>query len=429
MGPLGGRCAPATGLGMAGVGILLVAALGPRELAPRPTLGSFLSSETQPLVRVALAVDAETITASSPAGLTLSDALTGQPAGTAGPSATVRVSAHAGILRIADGLSASPEGVPSVLLRPSAPGAPIVLNGKPYRGTAEVRVSSVDRVTTINVLPLEEYLLGVVPLEIGPRGPEEVAAVEAQAVAARTYAVAHLGRQSELGFDLHGTVQDQVYGGMQAEREESTLAIRNTAGQVLMFDGRPIRAFYHSTCGGRTAPVEEVMDREPAPYLRSIVDQAPDGTSYCAASPRYRWSVTWTPAELDRVARRELADHFGVPADNLGEVRSVEVLSHTESGRVKELAFRGPGVDLVVSRLDIRRALPAEARILSSTDFTVHVTSDGLVELHGRGYGHGAGMCQWGAIGRARAGKSYRDILNAYYPGAILVNVYTGDQG
>ena len=149
------------------------------------------------------------------------------------------------------------------------------VSGRPYRGSAELRVAGDGRVSAINVLPLEDYLLGVVPLEIGPRGNDEMAAVEAQAVAARTYAVAQLGGQLEMGFDLFGTVDDQAYGGMAAERDESTRAVRRTAGKILLYDGRPIRAYYHSTCGGRTAAVEEVMDRPPAPYLQPVSDRAP----------------------------------------------------------------------------------------------------------------------------------------------------------
>jgi stage II sporulation protein D len=232
-----------------------------------------------------------------------------------------------------------------------------------------------------------------------------------------------------MGFDLFGGVEDQVYGGLSAEREEATRAVRATAGDILLYDGEPIRAFYHSTCGGSTAPVEEVMDRPGAPYLRGVSDRAPDGTDYCSASPRYRWTVTWTPAELDSVARRELAAHFGVSASSLAPIEDIEVVSRTPSGRVKELAFRGPGQDLVVSRLDIRRALPEDSRILSSTDFDVSRGESGLVEIHGRGYGHGAGMCQWGAIGRARAGQSYETILETYYPGAAVVHAYEGAGG
>jgi stage II sporulation protein D len=382
----------------------------------------------QPTVRVGVSVEQRVIAVSSPAGLRLSDALTGQPAGEVRPERTIRLSAANGLLRVEGDLAMAPSGVPSMVLHPAIADAPVVVDGVPYRGAAEVRAVAGDAVTAINFLPLEDYLLGVVPLEIGPREPDEIAAVEAQSVAARTYAVSHLGGHADMGFDLYGSIQDQAYGGMAVERDQATRAVRGTEGDILMFDDRPIRAFYHSTCGGRTAAVEEVMDREPAPYLRSVSDRAPDGTDYCSASPRYRWSVVWTGNELDRIARRELAAHFGVAPDAFGRIEGIEVVSRTPSGRVANLAFRGPGVDLVVSRLDIRRALPGDARILNSTDFTVARRIDGLVELYGRGYGHGAGMCQWGAIGRAREGQSYEEILAAYYPGAVLVNAYGGEE-
>lgn len=388
-----------------------------------------VSAGPGPTVRVGVVVDREQITLSSPGGLQLSDVLTGQPAGEIAPGATVRITASGDALFLEGEIRNPPSGVPSLLARPAEQGAPVHIDGVPYRGSAELRVVGAGAVTAINILPIENYLLGVVPLEIGPRGPQELAAVEAQAVAARTYAMAHLGGHAEMGFDLFGSVADQAYGGIRAERSESTRAVRATAGRVLLYEGRPIRAFYHSTCGGRTAAVEEVLDREPAPYLRSVSDRAPDGTDYCSASPRYRWSVSWTRQELDSVSRRELAAHFGVRVDDLGRVEELEVVHRTPSGRVRDLAFRGVGMDLILSRLDIRRALPGDDRILNSTDFAVAEGGGGLVELRGRGYGHGAGMCQWGAIGRARAGQTYKQILEAYYPGATLVDVYEGDDG
>ncbi len=382
-----------------------------------------------PVVRVGVAVDRQSVDLSSPGGLRLEDALTGQPAGDVAPGGTLVASADGSVLRLEGDLSETPAGVPSVHVRPARADAPLYLAGRPYRGSAELRVVDDGRVSVINVLPLEDYLLGVVPLEIGPRGPDELAAVAAQAVAARTYAVAQLGGQIDRGFDLFGSVDDQAYGGMAVERDESTRAVRRTAGQILLFEGRPIRAYYHSTCGGRTAAVEEVMDRPPAPYLRSVSDQGPDGTDYCSASPRYRWTVVWSPADLDSVSRAGLAAHFGVSPRDLGRVEGLEVVERTPSGRVKTLSFHGVGMELVLSRLDIRRTLPHDGRILNSTDFSVTERADGLVELNGRGYGHGAGMCQWGAIGRARAGQGFEQILDTYYPGAVLVNAYEGEDG
>lgn len=382
-----------------------------------------------PIVRVGVAVNVGSVAVSSRGGLRLEDALTGQPAGELAPGGVLVASVDGDVLRLAGDLREVPAGVPSIRVRPEQDEWPVVIDGRPYRGWAELRVVGSGRLSAINELPLEDYLLGVVPLEIGPRGPDELAAVEAQAIAARTYAVAQLGGQGDAGFDLFGTVDDQAYGGIAAERDESSLAVHRTTGKILLFDGRPIRAYYHSTCGGRTAAIEEVMDREPAPYLQAVSDQAPDGTDYCAASPRYRWTAAWSAAELDSIARPGLAAVFGVAPQALGAVERLEIVERTPSGRVRDLAFQGPGLDLVVSRLEIRRVLPFEERILNSTYFAITHGDDGLVELNGRGYGHGAGMCQWGAIGRARAGQSHSQILETYYPGAILVTAYEGEDG
>ncbi|NNK47571.1 MAG: SpoIID/LytB domain-containing protein [Gemmatimonadetes bacterium] len=382
-----------------------------------------------PVVRVGIALERESITLSSKGGLKLEDGLTAQPAGLVPPGGSLLASVDGSALRLEGDLPTVPARVPSVRVYAAVEGAAITVAGRPYRGSVELRVAGEDRVSAINILPLEDYLLGVVPLEIGPRGPDELAAVEAQAVAARTYAVAQLGGQVEQGFDLFGSVDDQAYGGLAVEREESTRAVRRTAGMILLFEGRPIRAYYHSTCGGRTAPVEEVMDRPPAPYLRSVSDRGPDGVDYCSASPRYTWTARWSKEELDSVARIGLAAHFGVSRGDLGRVEGLAVVGRTPSGRVEELAFHGAGLDLVLSRLDIRRALPYDQRILNSTNFSVAERDGGLVELNGRGYGHGAGMCQWGAIGRARAGQEFEQILKTYYPGAVLVKVYRGEDG
>jgi stage II sporulation protein D len=307
---------------------------------------------------------------------------------------------------------------------PEGAGA-VRVDGRPYRGVIEVFAVEDSLLNAVNELPLEDYLLGVVPIEIGPRTDEEFAAVAAQAVAARTYAVAHLRAREEMGFDVFGSVEDQAYGGMAAERPEATRAVRETAGRVLMYEGLPIRAMYHSTCGGHTSAVEEVLDREPAPYLRPVADTAPDGTDYCAASPRHRWVDTLGAADLNGRVMGQIQRIFGASKSDIGEIEGLRVVERTPSGRVAALAVRGTHSEFVLERLDIRIALQsASGRILGSTDFEVHTLDDGTIELHGRGYGHGSGMCQWGAIGRARAGQDWTTILETYYAGAELVSVY-----
>lgn len=303
--------------------------------------------------------------------------------------------------------------------------APVTLGGKPFRGVIDVFAVEAAGLNAVNELPLEDYLLGVVPIEIGPRGPEELAAVAAQAVAARTYAVAHLRAREEMGFDVFGTVEDQAYGGIAAERDESTRAVRETAGRILTYDGLPIRAMYHSTCGGRTAAVEEVLDRAPAPYLRSVSDRAPDGTDYCAISPRYRWVETVSAGDLNGRIADQVRRIFGAGSEDTGGLLGLRIAERTPGGRVSALTLRGARAEFLLERLDIRIALQnEEGRILGSTDFDLAVRLDGVIEVHGRGFGHGSGMCQWGAIGRARAGHDWAAILQTYYPGTELVSVY-----
>lgn len=376
-----------------------------------------------PMIRVGVTVAVEVpLTLESATGIRIFNAQTDrQFPGSDGSSPVTVMRQGSRVLASINGLNLA--AAPA--LRFESAGDPLTLDGVPYRGSIDVFAVEKDAMNAVNELPLEDYLLGVVPIEIGPRGDEEFAAVAAQAVAARTYAVANFRAREEMGFDVFGSVEDQAYGGVAAERPESTRAVNETAGQILMYDGLPIRAMYHSTCGGRTSPVEEVLDRDPAPYLRSVSDRAPDGMDYCSASPRYRWVDTLRSEDLNGRVRRQVERIFGAPADRIGDIVGLRVADRTPSGRVGALAIQGTRSEFILERLDIRIALQDDGgRILGSTDFEIVSRPDGAIELHGRGFGHGSGMCQWGAIGRARAGQTWESILETYYPGTELVSVY-----
>ena len=280
----------------------------------------------------------------------------------------------------------------------------------------------------VNRLGAEEYLRGVVPLEIGERTPDERAAVEAQAVAARSYAYTHIGARGNR-YDMVATVDDQVYGGVEAERTISDIAVASTSGLVLRYAGRIASAPYHSTCGGVTAEPAEVWNGESrSPYLRRVSDRVP-GTDhfYCDRSPRFTWTREMSGdavvASLDRYLRGR------GNAGSVGRILDVRVESHTASGRVGVLAIE---TDKGTQRLrgnEIRYALrSAGGDILYSTYFSVQAperSGDAVtrVILRGGGNGHGIGMCQWGAIGRARAGQDVRAILQTYYPGTSVGSV------
>ena len=309
-------------------------------------------------------------------------------------------------------------------IRPLDASSRVVVNGRVYRGEVLV-LSSGDEVIVVNRLPIEDYLRGVVPLEIGERQASEHAAVEAQAIAARSYAYTHLAPAQR--FDVRATVDDQVYGGAGAERPVSDAAVAATAGQVLRYAGRIADTPYHSTCGGMTAEPSEVWTGESgAPYLRRVDDHIPGSRrAYCDISPRYEWTREMTGAEVGAAVTRYLKSRGS--SVHIGAARSMSVESRTPSGRVGTLAIEGSDGETTLRGNVIRYALRvAGGELLNSTYFSVEASGSSHAEggrrytLHGHGYGHGIGMCQWGAIGRARAGQDAVTILQTYYPGTSV---------
>ena len=303
--------------------------------------------------------------------------------------------------------------------------------GRRYRGAIRV-VATDSGIVVVNVLAVEDYLRGVVPLEIGVRSASEQAAVEAQAIAARSYTWVRLEavrrRPSGGDYDLVATVNDQVYGGRDAERDETDRAVRATSGLVIKFAGRVVDAPYSSSCGGETAAPEEVWRSGTSAYLRRVSDRIP-GTSdryYCEIAPRFAWSRTFTSTEINAAVQNYLRAYSNAPASGPGRVRGFSIESRTPSGRVGNAVFLTERGSFAVRGNDIRYVLrPVGGEILNSTYFSVNTETarDGSLErlvVRGNGYGHGVGMCQWGAIGRARAGQTARSILAAYYPGTSV---------
>lgn len=339
-----------------------------------------------------------------------------------------RVETRGGRVRAvrADGLATSWSAGPLVARTVTADGA-VALGAKRYRG--ELVLTPTDSgVLVVNQLPVESYLAGVVPLEIGDRPASERAAAEAQAVAARSYTYARLRATREAPFHLRAGTLDQVYGGLDAERAVANAAVRATAGQVLLFAGRPVSAPYHSTCGGTTAAPTEVWRSAAEPHLRPVSDLVPGSDRhYCDNAPRYRWTRVLEGDQLQRTLDRYLGAYAAVPAGGVAAVREVRVEETTPSGRVGWLGLHTARGVFRLRGNDIRFVLRApNGELLNSTNFVVRRgpvrrgESAPVAVLDGRGYGHGVGMCQWGAIGRARAGQDYRTILSTYYPGTSV---------
>ena len=312
--------------------------------------------------------------------------------------------------------------------RPRDERSVLTVGGRRYRG--EIVITATDSgLVVVNHLPVETYLRGVVPLEIGDRALGEEAAVAAQAVAARSYTYARLialGTSSARPWDLLSSVGDQVYGGADAEKPIADLAIGMTRNLVLRYAGRVVNAVYHSTCGGSTAEAPELWQTQGEPYLLRVSDRIP-GTDryYCDLSPRFAWTRTLDARTLASGLEAYLRNYATVRGA-IGTVRTIEVASRTPSGRADTVAIITDRGRHVVRANALRYVLRRPGgEILNSTYVTLEPTigADGRLTrltIDGNGYGHGVGMCQWGAIGRSRAGQDFRTILQTYYPGTTV---------
>lgn len=274
-----------------------------------------------------------------------------------------------------------------------------------YRGTIELRRTPEGRLTAINELDLEEYLYGVLRMEIDPRWPPE--ALKALAVTARTLALQSLGRFAAEGYDLRATTDSQVYGGINAEDPRTTAAVDATRGMIMTHMGRPIFAAHHSDSGGATESSEFVWG-QPYPYLRGVPDP------YGQAAPTREW--------ISRIDLPTLESRLARAGRPLSGVSGVTVTAISPSGRALDVRITGVGTVLDLRATDLRAILGVT--FLRSTLLTVRLTGDEVptVEFQGRGYGHGVGLPQWSARDQALLGRNYQQILTFYYQGIQFAN-------
>ena len=387
----------------------------------------------EPLVRVGVVVDQPSATF----GATGQYWVVGSDSGILGsvaPGVTWSVGPGAGPndLRLTRPDRPAPhEDAQPVTVRPMNGSDLVVAGGHRYRGELVLLRGSVG-VTVVNRVPLETYVRAVTAVELGVTDPAVRQAVMAQAVASRTFAVHSLGRRQALGFDVYATVADQVYPGADAEKPEVTAAVRATAGQIVTWHGQAIEALFFSTCGWSTEAADQVFRDAPnLPYLRAVSDRFGPGPRdyYCAASPYFRWTERWGGAALTAVLDQTLPAALGTAAAHPGQVTDIRVAKTTPTGRVAELAITTTTGTYTVPIYQVRAVLrPAPDSELASTLFQLYVKRQGAelaeVTAAGAGAGHGVGMCQWGAMGRARAGQSYQQILATYYPGTQMERLY-----
>jgi stage II sporulation protein D len=292
-------------------------------------------------------------------------------------------------------------------------------SGKTYRGSFAV-LSTDSGLAVINTLDMEDYLKGVVVHEIGKLKIDGFEALKAQAVAARTYAYSHLGSRKSQGFDVYADTRDQVYNGKNDEDSLVNKAIEATSGIVIKHNGNLIEAYYHSTCGGNTETPETWM-KEGKPYLVSVKDSA-GGRAFCEVSRYTKWEEKFSKAELAKLFQKNASNARADKIFSFNKVEQIFIIEKFPSNRVKSLVVITDNGHFEVLGDRTRWLFQRNGKILPSSAFSI-VNNKNDFTITGAGFGHGIGMCQIGAIERAKAGQSFDEILKAYYTG-VTIEVY-----
>ncbi len=276
----------------------------------------------------------------------------------------------------------------------------VAVNRMRFRGDLEFRRNS-SGMQVINEVELEDYVSGILGREVYPDWHPEM--LKAQAVVARSYALHQRAEAGDEAFDVEAGTGSQVYGGVAAETPAIRAAVEATRGEYLAYARKPILAVYHSASGGQTASSEEVWGRA-LPYLVSLeVDDEED-------SPDTYWRATISKTKLGRAL-----DSLGI---QIGTPQEVEVVDRSRSGRALRVRIRGDRGQHTLEARALRVALGES--VIRSTLFEIRSAPDAVVFV-GSGHGHGVGMSQWGAQAMAQRGSTYREIVQAFYPGTSLV--------
>lgn len=280
----------------------------------------------------------------------------------------------------------------------------IYVDGRRFRGDIDIIRKDNQKLEVINYIGLDDYLYGVLYHEVSHRWPMEV--LRAQAIAARTFALYQARQNKVQPYDLRCDIYSQVYGGRTSEKWSTTRAVNLTRGKILTYKGEILPAYYHATCAGYTEDAANLWNVDLAPLKGASCD-------FCIHSPHYKWTKEIPLPGLEN----KLKDG----GYKIGGITSISVLSKNKSGRVDKLEIKDDaGMSIVLTGKDFRQMIgPNELR---STKFDPSIKGNKLV-LYGFGWGHGVGMCQWGAFEMARQGKKAEAILEHYYPGAEITTI------
>lgn len=323
------------------------------------------------------------------------------------------------------------------------------VNNRRYRGDISIlRTAGKPGMSVVNTLPVEEYVYGIIKHEISPEWAME--AVKAQAVAARTYALASNNKHKADGFDVCATTDCQVYGGRESEVPRAIEAVDATRGLVLLHSGKLITAYFHSSSGGHTENSENVWS-SPLPYLKGVAD-------FDQNCPYFKWEKKLTVAELNQAVSKAGYNIGRLQAIELSPLGNPPTVSNDRgvSGRVKNVRLLGTSGSVQITGAKMRTMLDLKSALFDITTvvngrteavqpvFTgkksvrtqpqgnirpVTGESTDFVIINGFGWGHGLGLSQWGA--KAMAEKAppgnteyFKEILKHYYQGVEIKKAY-----
>lgn len=273
-----------------------------------------------------------------------------------------------------------------------------------YGHRIQILKKSDHAITVINELSFEEYLKGVLPLEVHYDWPLE--ALKAHAVISRTFALFKALEKKDHDFSLRDTVESQVYGGMLFHKPSTDQAVDSTRGEILVFGGKIFPSYFHAACGGKTARADHVWPVQPNPVLNGV------DCDFCKSGKHWKWVLKIGLREIETLMQKR-----GYPAKNL---KRIIFLDRDESGRATKVKLEYQRSKLVLPAADFRTFIGYDR--LKSLKANVEIKKGGAY-FQGYGWGHGAGFCQWGAKGQAELGRSYLEILQFYFPGSEIKKI------
>jgi stage II sporulation protein D len=277
------------------------------------------------------------------------------------------------------------------------------VGGKRYHGTILV-ICRGGRLTVVNEITMEDYICGILSREASPDWPLE--SLKSQAVISRTYALRNLNKHDKEGFDLCNQTHCQVYGGVESENERTTPAVESTRGEVLLYDGEPANTLFHASCAGHLEnPVNVWSLDQPCPrYLAGRADR------FCGTNPHSSWK--------NRISADQIKAKLRKAGYAIGDIQNIKMSGRSGSDRVKLLKIKHSKGTLSLSAAKFR--LIVDSWLVKSTVLTGLSRRGNSFEFRGKGWGHGVGLCQWGAKVMGEKGYTYEKILDYYYPGTKL---------